>query len=229
MRVGNSNLTNDSLSHEEIRMDSYKLLSDCFQIPDRELIDQLNGSDKSQGGLFSEIPDIITETPDVDLLKIDHAKLFLGPYKLLAPPYGSQYLEDVKTIMGNSTMHVSDWYKNEGLVLSIKEVPDHITIEFEFMYFLIFHEVMAIKNNDFNAVSEYLKKQMSFLGTHLGAWISEFCDNVIKNADTDFYRNLAELTKAFVTEDLKTLSERIDMTSGEVNTSSSFIQYPASG
>jgi TorA maturation chaperone TorD len=38
---------------------------------------------------------------------------------------------------------------------------------------------------------------------HLGAWASEFADNVERNAETKFYKNLASATRLFVTKNLR--------------------------
>ena len=199
------------LPHEEYRRDSYKLLSECYHLPDEKLIKILNGLEKSRGELYLEIVKTISGISDVESLKIDYSKLFVGPYGLLAPPYGSMYLEDTRMVMGNSTMDVRNKYEEEGLDISLKEAPDHIAIELEFMYFLIFKEIETIRNSDSGNTASYLKKQRVFLETHLGKWVSEFANNVEVNAQTEFYRNLARLTKLFVEKDLKSLSDKLIM------------------
>ncbi len=195
------------LPHEEYRRDSYKLLSECYYLPDEKLIKILNGLEKSRGELYLEIARNTPGISELESLKIDYSKLFVGPYGLLAPPYGSVYLEDTSRVMGNSTMDVRNNYKEEGLDIGLKEAPDHIAIELEFMYFFIFKEIEAIRNSDSVSAPSYLKKQKVFLETHLGIWVSEFADNVEANAQTEFYKNLARLTKSFVTKDLKSLSD----------------------
>ena len=197
---------NEFLPQEEFRRDSYKLLSECYYLPDEKLIKILNGLEKSQGELYLEIVKTIPGISDIESLKIDYSRLFVGPYGLLAPPYGSMYLEDTRRVMGNSTMDVRNKYEEEGLDISLKEAPDHIAIELEFMYFLIFKEIETIKNSDPENTASYLKKQKVFLETHLGMWVSEFADNVEANAQTEFYKNLAQLTKSFIKKDLKLLS-----------------------
>lgn len=201
------NTMKKSLSHKEYRRDSYKLLSECYYLPDEKLIKMLNDLEKSRCGLYSEIAKNIPGMSDVESLKIDYSKLFVGPYGLFAPPYGSVYFEDTRRVMGNSTIDVRNKYGEEGLDIGLKEAPDHIAIELEFMYFLIFKEVEAIRNSDSESAASYLKKQRAFLETHLGIWISEFADNVEANAQTEFYKNLARFTKSFVKKDLESLSD----------------------
>ncbi len=195
------------LPHEEYRRDSYKLLSECYYLPDEKLIELINSLEESRGGLYSEITRNAPRISELESLKIEYSKLFVGPYGLLAPPYGSMYLEDTNRVMGNSTLDVRNKYEDEGLSIYLKEAPDHITIELEFMYFLIHKEVEAIKLSDSMAAAGYLKKQKVFLETHLGTWVSEFANNVETNAQTEFYKTLGRLTKAFVEKDLESLSD----------------------
>ena len=194
---------------EEYKRDSYKLLSECYYLPDEKLIEILSGVDKSRGGLHSDIAQSIPETNALETLIIDYSKLFVGPYKLLAPPYGSVYLENAPRVMGDSTLDVTKRYQEGGLQVHLKEAPDHVAIELEFMYFLIFKEVEAMRNSDSGIAASYLEKQKAFLGNHLGIWVSEFADNVEANAQTQFYKNLARLTKSFVEKDLNGLSDNL--------------------
>ena len=194
------------LSQEEYRRDSYKLLSECYYIPDERLIEMLSSLDTSRGTLYSDIAKHVPKISEIDSIIIDYSKLFVGPYRLLAPPYGSIYLEDMGRVMGNSTVDVRNKYAEEGLNVNLKEAPDHVAIELEFMYFLVFKEIEATRNHDLEKAVLYQRKQRTFLETHLGIWISDFADNVSSNAETAFYKKVACLTKSFIMEDLKSLS-----------------------
>lgn len=195
------------LVHEQYRRDSYKLMSECYHLPDQKLIEMLDGLEKSRDELYSEIVRNAPRISGLESLEVDYSKLFVGPYGLLAPPYGSVYLEDWRTVMGDSTMDVVSRYREEGVSVRLTEPPDHIAIELEFMYLLVFKEVEAVRNSDADSAASYLKKQKAFLETHLGIWLSEFTDKVEANAQTEFYKNLARLTRSFVKKDLKSLSD----------------------
>ncbi len=194
------------LPHEEYRRDSYKLLSECYYLPDEKLIEMLNGLGESGGRLYSEIAGSAPGISELESLKIDYSKLFVGPYGLLASPYGSTYLEDTSRVMGNSTMDVRHKYAAEGLDICLKEAPDHIAIELEFIYFLIHKEVEAIGLSDSVAAAGYRQKQRAFLETHLGEWVAEFASKVEASARTGFYKNLGRLTRSFVEQDLEGLA-----------------------
>jgi len=134
-------------------------------------------------------------------LKIDYTRLFVGPFKLLAPPYGSVYLEDNR-IMAESTMDVAKWYEKEALNVLISGPPDHIAIELEFMYYLAVKQIQATKGENSQDIQLYQNKQKVFLCSHLTKWLPEFTENVQKRAQTEFYRKLAGLTDIFLQNDL---------------------------
>jgi TorA maturation chaperone TorD len=194
------------ISKEEYRRDCYQVLADCYYLPDERLLKTLKSLDKSRNNLQSELASSAPELNNIEALRVDYSKLFVGPYKLLAPPYGSVYLENSTRLMGDSTLDVKNRYVKEGLQVDLKEAPDHIAIELEFMYYLISKEVeAALNSNTVNTVA-YLEKQKDFLGTHLGIWVSDLASNILANAETMFYKNIARLTDSFVREDLMALS-----------------------
>lgn len=202
--------TDDLLSCEKARGETYRLLSECYLLPDENQPEKLIRLKKLLADVCEEVVDYTPkegEEEPIDLLKIDYSRLFVGPYKLLAPPYGSVYLEGEGTLMGNSTLDVRNRYREAGLDISEfhKEAPDHISAELEFMYYLIFKEVESIGKADLEDAGDYLERQKRFLGDHLGAWVSEFADRVEENAETEFYKVLARCTKLFVKGDLETL------------------------
>jgi len=189
------------LRHEQVRCESYRLLAQCYYLPDEELIEALEHSKElarwRQGG-----GDNTWAGSDIDSLKVDYTRLFVGPYQLLAPPYGSIYLEKARKVMGDSTMDAQQRYQEEGLNLTLKEAPDHVAIELEFMYYLLYREIEAIINYDEPNIACYLEKQKDFLQNHLGKWVSEFTSNMLANAETFFYQDIARITESLVTEDL---------------------------
>ncbi len=194
------------LYKEEQKQESYKLLSECYYLPDESLLNSLQSSGRSTGSLYHEIAKHIPTANAVQSLSIDYSRLFVGPYELLAPPYGSVYMEDNRRLMGNSTMDIQRKYAQEGLNVCLKEAPDHIAIELEFLYYLISKEVEASLISDPVSANRYFIKRKGFLETHLGVWVSDFADNVSCKTETEFYKNLAQLTKSFVTEDLRSLT-----------------------
>ena len=198
--------------HEAIRSEIYKLLADCYYPPDETWSGKIIDLDQKLGLVCPQArQDIdwggeeILKADHIKELMVDHARLFVGPYTLLAPPYGSVYLDSERRVMGNSTMEVTDRYREAGLEMArdFKDVPDHITVELEFMHFLISRTIEATINNEFETIRTNFQKQRSFLEYHLCAWITEFTKNILHIAQSAFYMNLAKTTATFLDDDYK--------------------------
>lgn len=222
--------TQEFIKHEQLRFDTYRLLANAFYLPDKCLMDSLVALGICMEEIFrnslkhNNMPVDMGQEDGMELLKVDYAKLFVGPFSLLAPPYGSVYLESERMVMGNSTADVQKWYRASGLDVDaqFKDAPDHIVAELEFMHFLIFKEMEATDQGSANGVIQYLKMQRSFLEYHLGAWISDFADKVVNNAQTTFYRNLTRATKVFVMDDLQTITALLGSWQSDVENSLGF-------
>ena len=182
------------------RADSYKFLSECYYLPDEELIQKV-AEFAQTNQFFAELYNCIPLDGELESLKIDYAQLFVGPFKLLAPPYGSFYLENNR-IMGDSTVDVRKLYEEEELDIVIKDAPDHIAMELEFMYYLVAKQTQATNKENLQDIQLCQQKQKAFLNFHLARWVPEFAENVQKNAQTKFYKKLAGLTDIFVRKDL---------------------------
>jgi TorA maturation chaperone TorD len=174
----------DALDKACQRANSYKLLSECYHLPDSALLQKIVEVAQTDN-FFAELKACITSDLGLESLKVDYTRLFVGPFKLLAPPYGSVYLEDNR-VMGVSTLDVRSCYESESMDIVIKEAPDHIAVELEFMYYLVVKQIEATKEED--------------------PRITEFTENVQENAQTEFYKTLAGLTEMFVQKDAETLA-----------------------
>lgn len=152
------------------------------------------------------------EKSDQRDLLIDYAKLFVGPFGLLASPFGSVYLEPENQLLGYSTMEVRRLYNEAGLNMSedFKNPPDHISAELEFASYLFFREL----NADTKEEAENFKRlRMEFFIKHLGAWAGRLARNVEENAATGFYRELGNLTRIVIKEELSKI--KIESTAKE--------------
>ncbi len=137
---------------------------------------------------------------DTQTLLIDYTRLFLGPVEPRARPYGSFWLSGETTLMQSSSMDVAALYEHSGFEIdaAFHELPDHVAVELEFLYLLIFNQnqARALSRPGDLAAAELL--QRTFLAEHLGAWIGPFAAAVQAGAETAFYRELAAFTERFV-------------------------------
>lgn len=174
---------------------TYKLLSLLYTPPTDGLEEILTRLEQALIDLKPELISVVTDMKNqthksgLEALSIDFAKLFIGPFDLFAPPYGSVYLDDQRRVMGDSTIRVLQLYRQAGLNLSeeFREPPDHIVTELEFLYYLI---AKYIETSDL----QWLLKKEEFLHHYLSQWINKFAKRIQDNAHTTFYKNLAELT-----------------------------------
>ena len=204
--------TKNLLKDESSRMAAFRLLSDCFFLPDPGLSEKLETLEsdirnmcKPALGFVKKMRNEFEADTDLEALKIDFSKLFVGPYQLSAAPYGSVYLDRERKMMGDSTQDVKNRYRQVGLdtAKTFKDAPDHITAELEFMYYLIFKEIEAFASSDIETAIGFIERQKSFLEDHLMAWVPNFANCIIENAENLFYANLAKATTAFLNENYR--------------------------
>jgi TorA maturation chaperone TorD len=151
------------------RAESYRLLADLFYgPPDAERIRTI----QEEFGLESRETeeDII---PDFDhLFRLDKGRV---------PPVESFHSEGT-----NAPDTVMDSYLDAGLTFDeeYETVPDHISLEFLFMGYLI--------------DTDNRRLQQKFLEEHIANWVPYYCEQVMQEAKTLFYREIAGITKDFV-------------------------------
>jgi TorA maturation chaperone TorD len=199
------------LHNESLRKDVYKSLSRCFYLPGENIATHVADLVEALQHVEPELAEMLVgldEDVDLEQLIIEFSRLFVGPFKLLAPPYGSVYLESGRQVMGDSTMDAKKRYQEAGLGISnnLKEAPDHIAIELEFIYYLIFREIEAFAELDEASVLTLWTTQKSFLSDHIGAWVTPFYEAVEEQSKLDFYKKLVHVTKLFVLKDKEKIS-----------------------
>ncbi len=205
----------DPPERDVARANAYRLLADCYQVPERlalaniaELATNLEIL-LSNGDGAEAVRALVAAWPRgekaLEDLRVAHAKLFVGPFDLIAPPYGSVYLDGERRVMGESTMGALGCYARAGLDPSgeVHEPPDHITAELEFMYFLA-HQHLTLNDGRF------LDLQREFLEKHLSKWIPPFSARVLAGNLHPFYNQLARTTSLTVHTDAAYLGVNSD-------------------
>lgn len=134
---------------------------------------------------------------EIDALEIDHTKLFIGTGEVLAPPWESVYFSEDRLIFQEQTLQVRKWYRRYGLEPELlhREPDDHIALEIAFISHLSKLAFEALRAGHKVKSDEYLNAQRQFLSEHLLKWGPQWCVLVIENAQTDFYKGLAYLTR----------------------------------
>ena len=198
------------------REDIYRLLAACYYSPTPALLDEncCNALATLLSVLAPEAAGHATEAATISLdssvetLAVEHGRLFIGPFQLVAPPYGSYYLDERKIVMGDSTARADAFYSFCGLHLSddFYELPDHITVELEFMSFLVFKQREAAATGNTDEAKRLVGLQREFLSTFLMPWIEPFTSAVIIDGEAPFYQAIARCTADFITNDNSALA-----------------------
>lgn len=184
-----------------------------YQFPERDEIHNLLRQD-----IFSEVP-FDADQPDLekglellqsfsnkfrdefsiqdfDELRSDYTRLFIGPGKVLAPPWESVYHSEERLVFQEQTLKVRAWYRRFGLEAEKihNEPDDHIGLELFFLAHLASLGLEAIEKQDEEALNRTLQAQRQFLREHPLKWARLWCELVDEYARTDFYHGLALLT-----------------------------------
>lgn len=201
-------MTHYDLDLGSAREDLCRYLAACYYQPGPEFAEE-KVFDSMRAAATRIHPDLATSagklgeafaTEGAENLLLDYARLFLGPNHIIAKPYGSVWLEQQGTLMGESTLAALELYKEGGFEMdeAFRELPDHIAAELEFLYLLIYRENEAHQQGKPEALEAKAALRKRFLDQHLSRWVGPFTAAVKEGAQTIYYRELAQLTDRFV-------------------------------
>lgn len=201
--------TKDHGAEARHRSDIYGLLATVYrQEITSDLLEQIRAP-QFLGALsvveVEGIDDFIRK-PDAELLEdlaVEYSYLFLGPGKHISPHESVHHQrEDGQwgKLWGGSTAEVKRFIEATGLDYKddFKGLPDHISVELEFMQQLILREEQAWKEAEADKAAACRQVEKRFIEEHLIRWIPSFCEKVIQTAELPFYRAMAELTRSFI-------------------------------
>ncbi len=187
-------------------INTYSALSGCYLPPDENLAGLVNkleenlGSWVPQGQEFLEsmIADLNRQSSGLTEMILDYTRLFLGPFGVLAPPFGSVYLNPgKKMVMDETTEEAARMYQQAGLDVDrhFNNPADHITAELEFMHYLHHQEHAALNDKNDHKAHEFKSLRQEFFRKHIGKWGPVFAGKVEQAAQMDFYKGLGTLTR----------------------------------
>lgn len=120
---------------------------------------------------------------DHDDLVWEYRRQFVGPGRFPAPPWGSVYTDRECVIFGESTLALRAWMRSHGIERTSDErtPEDHIGLMLAMLAFLAQMRPAL--------VDEYLRD-------HLLTWAPHYLDALEASTTHEFYRGLAQLTRA---------------------------------
>jgi putative dimethyl sulfoxide reductase chaperone len=128
------------------------------------------------------------------------------------PPYEGVYAPTAQDALGQAMLSVKNVYAESGVVLpeEIRDQPDFIGFELDFMRYLTEKEARAWADGDFKEAITIAQKEQAFLDGHINTWVPGFCDVMFEEAQLDFYRGVARVTKGYVQGDANTTGELVN-------------------
>lgn len=145
----------------------------------------------------------------IDRLRWDFTRLFVGPDRLPAPPWESAYRDEDRLLFTEDTLAVRAAYLRQGLRVANfqREADDHISLELAFMYETCRSAAEAAERGETESFRTVLAEQSRFLDEHLLRWVPAFSTDVVRHAETDFYRGMAQILDTYVKMDRRLLAE----------------------
>lgn len=134
---------------------------------------------------------------DVGEIRTDFSRLFIGPGRLLAPPYESVYRSREGLVFEAETLQVRARYKAWGLQAPHlnREPDDHVGLELEFLGTLCLRGLDAIETGDADLLGRVREEISGFLDDHVLRWVPACMDDVAAGARTACYRAVAALVQ----------------------------------
>jgi TorA maturation chaperone TorD len=202
------------------RSQTYGLLASVFRAePSREFIDELRGP-RFAGALATLDVDFGRDFEKAsrevlcENLGMEFTRLFMGPGEHVSP-HESIFVEvdgEAGGLYGAITVKVKKFIETTGLVYddAFTGLPDHVSVELEFMGKLGQFESEKWANGDDEGARYCLSVQKMFAEEHLLRWIPQFCEQVIARADLPFYREMARITNEFLDFDYESIEESVN-------------------
>ncbi|NBL76073.1 Tat proofreading chaperone DmsD [Proteus sp. G2672] len=127
-----------------------------------------------------------------------YQRLFIGPYALPAPPWGSVYLDHENVLFGNSTLDLREWMLENGIDIALtqNEPEDHFGLMVMMVAWIA--ETRPEKLNE-------------LLAEHLLPWAYRYLEKLSLQGAFPYYEGLAMLA----TLTLKSWQSQLNVTPAE--------------
>ncbi len=140
----------------------------------------------------------LLKSVEFDEILLEYTRIFLGPFKVLVPPYGSCYLENEKLLNGETTIQVKNIYLKLGLDISESwnDLPDHIVAELEFMHFLTYNYASP-EDSDLNK-DEVIAVEKEFFFKYFYPFATRLCSDILGKTKSNIYNKIAKIMVEFL-------------------------------
>ncbi len=192
------------------RSELYGLLADAWAFPEREFHTRVESGffrdqvEELVSQLPYRLPDSaalagLSDTGEYLDFQGEYMRLFdVGTVRPPCPLYGGEWGMTRKRTMEETLR----FYRYFGMKVDedARELPDHVTVELEFLQVLAFEEGMARATGQNEG--PFLRAQRDFIERHPGKWWPLLQKKLAPQSPSRFYEALTALTGAFLAADL---------------------------
>ena len=149
----------------------------------KDLLDDLGWQAERQ-----ELPDTIDDD-FLTALQVEYTRLFINAIPhVVAPPYGSVYLDSEGILYGPSAEKAKQFYHQQGFdLVGPNDIPDHLNHELRFVSLLL--------------QDGRICEAEQFLRQCFHPWFGLFQDRVMGETKQPYYRVMVQLIKFFTKEE----------------------------
>jgi TorA maturation chaperone TorD len=199
------NLLGNEPSPEQLAAIDAFITRDALAIMEEDATQPSSNPPASVDAAF--LDDLETYRDDPAPLKSEYTRLFLGPNKLVAPPWESVYIGKERTLFTVVTLNVREFYRSQGFLPA--EYPhvadDHIALELDFLANVGNKAIEALAAGDNDAVRNRLEASAKFLDDHLLKWVGDYEKDLVEKGKSIFYVKVVQAAVAFARQDRQLL------------------------
>lgn len=139
----------------------------------------------------------------------EYMRLFIGPQKLIAPPWESVYRSKSGLLFQENTLTVRDIYHKHGFQPEgYPHVPDDsLALELDFMGRMAERSLAALTHGNSDEFTSSLAAQESFLRIHLLFFLPKLLERMEHSAFRLFYPQMTRILLAFAQMDLELVQD----------------------
>ena len=188
------------------RAQVYGFLSSTFLYPKENWTEDIEHARAAVWDLGAHEYDLDLELTDLATLQSEYLRTIGVSGPLL---YETEYGLEGSFRQSHELADLNGFYGAFGFNVGgpVRERPDHLATELEFMHLLALKEWQAVEPEHFEICVDAQRK---FLEDHLGRWIEGFAIRVAFEAEDSLYSKLARFAVAFVQEDCERLGANPD-------------------
>jgi DMSO reductase family type II enzyme chaperone len=209
MRMELTGITSQSGQAAAARSQLYRLLATVLGFPDNEVYEAIRDGTVARtiAALCTALPYALStaELPAIGEIQesyvdfeSEYIRLFdVGAAGPPCPLYGGVYVGDRMKIMEDATRFYNFFHLH--LSPQMRELPDHITTQLEFLHYLTFREAEAHQHGGDPA--PLLRAERDFLARHPCRWVPRLQARLAKQTTLPFFPALVQFAVAFFNAD----------------------------